>query len=90
MKRKYNYDRVILILFLFLSFSSQGKNVFKPNEKFSPSFDLMSLRSDSLVNWDVVMYGTKAIYTRIKTGDKKFVTGTEFVNQPGCTGFLLE
>lgn len=81
---------LILVIFLFLSFVSQGKNVFKPNERFSPSFDLMNLRSDSLANWNVIMYGTDAKYSRIKSGNNEYFTGTALENQSGCSGFILE
>lgn len=83
------------LIFLFMSyflvsFFVQGKNIIKPNEKFNPSFDLMSMRNDSLRNWNVVMFGLEARYGRTKLGEREYVAGTMHDGQAGCAGFLIQ
>lgn len=81
---------LLVLISLFGCKSIKTKGIIQ-NQSFNPSFDLMSIKSDSLDNWSTQAFGVEAKYARYYSKDGSFLSGTTIENQKvSCAAFLIQ
>jgi erythromycin esterase-like protein len=81
---------LLVLICLYGCKSIKTKGIFQ-NQSFNPSFDLMSIKSDSLDNWSTLPLGIDANYARYHSKDGSFLSGTTIENQKSsCDAFLIQ
>lgn len=87
---KYRYQNLILFFCFSICQCALSQSI-RHNSSFNPSFDLMSMKNDSLDNWTVHIFGKNAHYARYRLLENHYLSGTVYDKNKGhCAAFVIQ